>query len=255
MILFRSGPPGPNRRRFDGFRDAPVPSGPAYQRIKGWIMAQIVAGVWKPGDAVPSEASLAAQFGVSRMTANRAVRELRDEGVVVRVQGSGTFVARGKHETTVVSIRSIDEEIRSRGYTHRGQLQRLERCEADAELAELFALPEGSPLYRSVVVHFGDEEPIQVEDRHVNPSVAPDYIAADFSRQTPSAYLLREVPLEGVQFSIEASPAPTEVARLLRMPVGDPALVLTRRTTSRGQVASVAIMWHPAARYQFTGSF
>ena len=53
----------------------------------------ISAGTWKPGDPVPSEAALAAQFGISRMTVNRALRELTAEGLVTRVQGSGTRVA------------------------------------------------------------------------------------------------------------------------------------------------------------------
>ena len=66
---------------------------PAYKRIKEHIENLIRSGRLKVGDAIPPESALTEQFKVSRMTANRALRELTDEGVLVRVQGSGTFVA------------------------------------------------------------------------------------------------------------------------------------------------------------------
>jgi len=106
-----------------------------------------------------------------------------------------------------------------------------------------------------VVVHFENGQPIQVEDRHVNPAVAPDYLAQDFATQTPNAYLMRVAPLEGVTFAIEACQPPPWVGEMLAMPPGEPCLVLRRQTQSMGRVASVAAMWHPASRYQFTGSF
>ena len=66
---------------------------PAFKRIKAHVLSQIQAGIWKEGDAIPSEQALASEFGVARMTANRALRELSDDRILVRVQGSGTFVA------------------------------------------------------------------------------------------------------------------------------------------------------------------
>ena len=70
-----------------------TPDRPAYEQVKDWIRGHIASGDWKPGDPVPSEAALMGRFGVSRMTAHRALRELATEGLVTRVQGSGTTVA------------------------------------------------------------------------------------------------------------------------------------------------------------------
>lgn len=228
---------------------------PAYLLVKQHVLAQIHAGVWKEGDAIPGEEALAREFGVSRMTVNRAIRELSDEKTVERVQGSGTYVAQQKYQSTLVSIRNIAEEIAARGHTHRSELQRLERTRASDLLARQFELPAGHALFHSVVVHFENGQPIQVEDRHVNPRVAPGYMEQDFASQTPNAYLMRVAPLQGVKFAIEACLPPPEIAEMLRMPPQEPCLVLRRQTHSQGQVASVAAMWHPAARYQFTGSF
>lgn len=228
---------------------------PAYRHIKDYVLAQIHAGVWKEGDAIPAEEALARQFGVSRMTVNRAIRELGDERIVERVQGSGTYVAQQKYQSTLVAIRNIAEEIAARGHRHRSELQSLTRGKAGEALARQFGIAPDQPLFHSVVVHFEDELPIQVEDRHVNPQVAPDYMTLDFATQTPNEYLMRVAPLQGVSFSIEACLPTRAVCEMLRMTMTEPCLVLHRQTLSQSQVASVATMWHPAARYRFTGSF
>ena len=228
---------------------------PAYQRIKAYVLENIHSGLWKEGDLIPAEVALAREFNVSRMTVNRAIRELSDERTVERVQGSGTYVAQQKYQSTLVAIRNIAEEIAARGHVHRGDLQRLERLKATESLAQQFRLPLHHALFHSVVVHLENEKPIQVEDRYVNPRVAADYMQQDFSRLTPNAYLMRVAPLQGVEFSIEARVPGAEVREMLQMLPEEPCLVLHRRTQSQGQVAAVATMWHPASRYQFTGSF
>ena len=66
---------------------------PAYQRIKNAILDNIHSGKWQAGNAISTEMALAEEFGVSRMTVNRALKELSEERVLERRQGSGTFVA------------------------------------------------------------------------------------------------------------------------------------------------------------------
>jgi GntR family histidine utilization transcriptional repressor len=227
---------------------------PIFQRIKDYLVAEIASGRWKEGDLVPSEQALVRQFGVARMTVNRAVRELTAEQVLTRRQGSGTYVAPQKYQATLVEIRNIADEIRSRGRTHRSDLRLLEQAAADEALAPQFELPEGTPLFHSVIVHVENEAPIQVEDRWVNPDCAPAYLEQDFARITPNEHLTAVAPLQGATYRIEALPAPPEVAAMLAMQPGQCCLVLKRRTTSAGRVASVVTMWHPGHLCQFTGS-
>lgn len=233
----------------------PSPKTPAYQQVKRHVLAQIQTGVWKEGDAIPGEEALAREFRVSRMTVNRALRELSVEQILERRQGSGTYVAQQKYQSTLVEIRNIADEIAARGHAHRSALHRLERIKANATLAQRLGLAPGSPVFHSVVVHFENDVPIQVEDRHVNPAVAPDYLQQNFATQTPNAYLMRVAPLQGVSFVIEAVSSPKDVAQMLAMQEGEPCLVLHRVTRSQAQVASLASLWHPAARYRFAGAF
>lgn len=228
-------------------------STPIFQRIKDYLLAEIAAGRWKEGDVVPSEQALVRQFGVSRMTVNRAVRELTAEQVLTRRQGSGTFVAPKKYQATLVEIKSIAEEIRARGHAHASRLHLLERHPASEALALQFEVAAGSALFHSIIVHFENQQPIQVEDRWVNPAAAPAYMEQDYTRITPNEHLMEAAPLQGATYSIEALQAPREVAQMLAIGTGASCLVLRRRTTSSGLVASVVTMWHPGALYQYTG--
>lgn len=228
---------------------------PAFQRIKEDILSRIRSGEWQEGEMIPGETSLAQTFGVSRMTVNRALRELTAEQILTRVQGSGTFVAQQKYQATLVAIRNIAEEIVARGHQHRAELHRLERVRATEGMSAPFGVPAGRTLFHSLIVHFENDVPIQVEDRWVNAELAPDYMEQDFTQTTPNAYLMRAAPLQGVEYRIEARQPPREIAEMLHMDVREPCLMLRRKTLSQGQVASVATMWHPGGRYQFTGSF
>ena len=217
-------------------------------------MSEIAAGRWKEGDVVPSEQALVRQFGVSRMTVNRAVRELTAEQILTRRQGSGTYVAPQKYQATLVEIRSIADEVRARGHRHHSRLDLLEQVRASELLALQFEIPSGDPLFHSLIVHFENDVPIQVEDRWVNPACAPDYMAQDFAAITPNEHLMKAAPLQSATYSIEALHTPREIADMLSIEARQCCLVLKRRTRALGQVASVVTMWHPGQLYQFGGS-
>jgi len=227
---------------------------PIFQQIKDYLTGEIASGHWKEGDLVPSEQALVRMFGVSRMTVNRAVRELTAEGALVRRQGSGTYVAPQKYQATLVEIRNIADEIRARGKAHASQVLALGTQAAGDTLAAEFDLAPGATLFHSLIVHFENEAPIQLEERWVNPACAPAYLEQDFTSITPNEHLMAAAPLQGAAYTIEALPASPDAARLLALAPGAPCLVLHRRTTSAGRIASVATMWHPGHLARFTGT-
>lgn len=228
---------------------------PAYEQVKAFVKQQIGSGAWRPGDPVPSEAALQQQFGLSRMTVNRAMKELAVEGLVTRVQGSGTVVAQLHRISTTLALRDIREEITESGHHHATRVLAVESARADAGQAQVFKLRTGARLFHSVLLHLADGVPIQLEDRYVNPAAAPGYLDVNFNATTPTSYLLEHAPLTQASYSIEAGLAGAAEAKALAIKRGDPVLVMTRGTVSGPHVASFARLVYPGARYSFNGTF
>lgn len=223
--------------------------------IKASIRQRIADGGWQPGMKLPSERELVQQFGCARMTVHHALRELEDEGLIERRQGSGSYVAQLHPISNVLQVRDIHEEIAERGHVHVTRVLGVEKLKATPEIAAAMRLRKGSTVFHVRLVHVENGVPIQLEDRHVNPALAPDFMARDFSQVTPSAVLFAHAPLTEAEQVVEAVLADAEQARALDVPVGSALLMVSRRTVSQGAVASVARLYHPGSRYRLIGHF
>ena len=226
-----------------------------YSRVKQYLKSELSQGRWTPGSLMPSEAELVAQFGVSRMTVNRALRELQSEGLVERVQGVGTFAAQLHRVSSTLTIRDLQEEIEARGHRHHAEVHLVREERAAPALARQLGLADGAPVFHSLIVHHDNGVPLQCEDRYVNPACAPDYLGVDFTHTTPTHYLLEVAPLWEAQYTIEASTPTEQEAQLLGIARGDSCLVVVRRTASRGVPVTLARLVHPGSRYQLEGRF
>ena len=234
---------------------APSPPAPFYEKVKQAISEKIAAGDWRAHDRIPSEAELVAQFGFSRMTVNRALRELTDEGLLVRLQGVGTFVAEPKGQSALFEIRSIADEIAARHHHHRCQVLVLEETQASAEQALELAVKEGTRIFHSVMVHFENDIPVQIEDRCVNAERVPDYLLQDYTRTTAHAYLSQIAPLTEGEHIVEAICATPHECELLRIKEHEPCLLIRRRTWSSSHIVSQARLLFPGNRYRLQGHF
>lgn len=228
---------------------------PQYLKLKHYILRQITNGDWPPQSRIPSENDLVVKFGVSRMTVNRALRELTDAGVVTRLQGVGSFVAGPRAESAMFEVRNIRDEILARGQAHMVDVLICEPVAARPATARQFGMAAGSELFHSRLLHRADGKPLQLEDRFVNPACAPQYLDIDFQVEIPHQYLMRTAPLQRIEHLIEAEAASKRLAKVFDVAFGDPLLALSRRTWSRGHVASSVRLTHPAAKYRFVGTF
>jgi GntR family histidine utilization transcriptional repressor len=228
---------------------------PLYQQVKRHILENIGSGKWGASARVPSENDIVKSFGVSRMTANRALRELRDEGILVRIAGVGSFVADRQAHAHPLEVRSIADEIRDRGHVHRAEILSLDRVRAAAQLAEDFGIAPRSELFCSIIVHFENDRPIQLEDRYVLPKLAPDYLKVDFEQTTPYDYLVSIAPLQEAEHVLRAVMPDERTRGLLAMKRDEPCLHMIRRTWTAGQIASVARLYYPGSRYEMSGRF
>ena len=228
---------------------------PRYQELKDRILGEIASGALGPGDRVPSENELVDSAGVSRMTANRALRELTDEGVVERVAGSGTFVAELKAASHPLEVRNIAEEVALRGHRWSADILVQESRPADPATASALHIDSGQPVFHASVVHREDGLPIQLEDRYVVVDFAPDFLAQDFTKDTPSAYLSAISPLQDAEHVVRAEIPTDSVRDALQMQAHEPSLVVQRRTWSGGRPVTWGRLHHPGSRFELTGRY
>ncbi|MEX2125365.1 MAG: histidine utilization repressor [Woeseia sp.] len=228
---------------------------PRYQQLKELIIEQISNGDLRPRDRVPSENELVGSTGVSRMTANRAMRELTDEGYVERVAGVGTFVADLKAASHVLEVRNIADEIAHRGHTHTAVVLSRAAERADAEVANALRVEEGEKVFHLVIVHKENGAPIQHENRYVLAAFAPDCLEQDFTRITPSAHLSAISPLQEAEQIVQAVMPDRPVRKNLQMNEGEPCLLVRRLTWAQGRPVSFARLYHPGERFELAGRY
>ena len=194
-------------------------------------------------------------MNVSRMTANRALRELTDEGYVDRIAGRGTFVSDFRARSHVLEVQNIADEITRRGHTHSCEVVRQSRQHARGEIARALDVEQGTDIFHLLLVHFENASPVQVEDRYVVANFAPECIEQDFRTVTPSAYLTAISPLQEAEQVVRATLPNAAVRQQLQMTDNEPSLVVIRRTWSHGRPVTFARLHHPGSRYELTGHY
>lgn len=228
---------------------------PRYQQLKDLIIGRISSGELRPQDRVPSENELVESMHVSRMTANRALRELTDEGYVDRIAGRGTFVSDFRSRSHVLEVQNIADEILRRGHTHSCEVLRQSRQHARGEIARALNVEQGTDVFHLLLVHFENGSPVQVEDRYVVADFAPECMQQNFQAVTPSAYLTAISPLQEAEQVVRATLPNAAVRQHLQMDNNEPSLVVIRRTWSHGRPVTFARLHHPGSRYELTGHY
>lgn len=230
-------------------------SKPRYQQLKDLIIGRITSGELQPSDRVPSENELVASMSVSRMTANRALRELNDEGYVDRIAGRGTFVSDFRSQSHLLEVHNIADEIGRRGHTHSSKVIRQSLQHARGDVAKALHVEQGTEVFHLLLVHFENGIPVQLEDRHIVASFAPECLEQDFEAVTPSAYLTSIAPLQEAEQVVRASMPNAAVMQQLKLDRTEPCLVVIRRTWSNRRPATFARLHHPGSRYELTGHY
>lgn len=223
---------------------------PRYQQIKQFIGDAIRNQQYAPGDKIPTEAELVEQFGVSRMTVNKALRDLVQEGLLVRYPGLGTFVSPPKAESPLAEVRNIAEEVRARGHQYTSQVLELNEQTASETVAMQLGIPLHSRVFHSLIVHLENQLPIQLEERYIAASVLPNYLQQDFTQKTPNQYLSEQYTLTSMEHIVEAVLPNKHAQHYLKLDAHLPCLQVSRRTWSGERLISFAVLTHPGDRYK-----
>lgn len=222
---------------------------PRYRTIERSLRERVAT--LRPGDALPSDSELCAEFGVSRMTARSAMQLLADEGLIERVPGRGSFVAEPSTHRRADRLMSFSREMARQGREPSSRIVIREIRPARSVDAVELDVREGQPVVLLQRVRLADGVPVALETAVLERRVAPAVMAADVANGSLHAALLAAGHvLRRGRATITAAAATETDARLLGTAIGAPMLVERRVIVDgEGRPLETTESRYPAERY------
>jgi GntR family transcriptional regulator len=228
---------------------------PRYYEIEQALRSRVAE--LRPGDQLPSDAELCAQFGVSRMTARNAMAHLAQEGIVRRIPGRGTFVAEQPVHRQAGSLISFSDEMRRRGRSPSSKVIRGGVRAGSAAEIEQLGLPEGAEVVEVLRLRLADGEPIALEQSVFAAALSSVLFDADLETGSLFDALVGagRVPTAG-RASLGARAATGGDAKRLGVAKGSPLLVERRLIFDQaGRPLELTESRYAADRYALEVSF
>ncbi len=205
-----------------------MPRTSLWATIAATLADEIGAGRYAVGDRLPSEAQLAARFGVNRHTLRKAVAHLADRGLVRSRMGAGVFVAQGRRIDYPLGRRvRYHAAIAAQGISARRTLTAAATRRADAIEAEKLALAPGDPVHVAEGVSYADGVPVGLF-RSVFPAARfPDLIAQLGPDASVTAAMTHYGIPDYVRARTEIGAALADATQALRLRVSEGAPLIT----------------------------
>ena len=228
---------------------------PRYLVIKNYLLSQIRSGQISEGDKTESENVLAQRFDVSRLTVQRAVRELVTEGRLTRVQGSGTFVAAKPVGFSLFEVQDLAREIELQGGEPRTDVLIQRQLVPEKKVRDLLELEEQEPVFEAVLLQCNGETPIAIEDRYAKCDVFPNFLEKDFGRESLYDYFTRHTELGHLETTLSAVMPYDITCQRLGLSSGDPCLHLERRNRINGRVVTLSRFTFAGSRFSLSSNY
>ena len=229
-------------------------AGPLYRELEEFLRHEILSGRLKPGDQLPSEPDLASQHGMARMTARRAIEALMADGLLVRRRGRGTFVSSPRLAYPPATAMSFSGTMRKLGHQVTTRLLDFLLVEGGVEISRESDLEDGASVLMVRRLRFVNDEPVAIHSNFMDGSYFNTIRAADLLTR-PISDAMREgsgVHIVASQDYLEGVVATHDELELLRIPVGDPLLLIRGLAFSdEGDSVLVTRGWYRADRFRF----
>ncbi|WP_312952530.1 GntR family transcriptional regulator [Superficieibacter sp.] len=203
-----------------------------YIQIKNAIKKEILSNRWQVGEKIPSERELAAQYGVTRVTLQKAMHMLEQEGFIERIHGKGMFVTRALEDDVFMLNDGTGDSVLgfSREFREQAKISSRLVCHqllpADKTIARYLEIHEGEPVHFIRRVRLIDDVPVLVEDSWINRSVIP-VIPSRLLEEGSLYEYIEHITGKKIKFYnsvIEGDLFGEELAALLCIPAGQPML-------------------------------
>lgn len=225
---------------------------PMYQKIKEHILEKIAKGEWKAHQKLPSENEISVAINVSRMTVNRAFKELTEEGYLFREKGAGTFVAEPFQLVPFFELIPISEEIAIEGNHFSTKVMTLAKVAPSQEIDDVnIDVLKGQSLFLSEICYSNNDLPIQYEKRYVVSQFAPQYLKEKFIEACTTTYLQKLSPILSQKHVLDAIIPDETLRNILQIGKGDACFKVIETLLVRNETISIAVQYYPASRYKF----
>jgi len=207
-----------------------------YARVETVLANEISDGELKVGDQLPTEDSLVARFGVSRITVRRAIQNLVSRGLVEIRRGKGTFVAAPKITQELTALSGFVEDMHALGRKPTARVIGKEIVAADATVASQLALTKGERVVRIRRVRLADGIPLSFDETFLPLEIGKKVITNNLKVE-PIFSLLEskyDVPLIEADYKLDAVAAEAEVAAALKIKQRSPVFRIERTSYSAG---------------------
>jgi len=207
---------------------------PLYNQLKEVLRNQILDGTYPPHSRMPSENELGATFSVSRITVRQALGDLQKEGLIFKIHGKGTFVAKPKTFQNVTTLKGLAESLSQMGYEVINQLRSFKFVRANAVVSSRLQLKEGSKVAEIKRLRLVNREPVSFEITYLPQHLGEQLEKADLV--TRDIFLILEndcgIALGHADLAIDAVLAESELTKALKVEEGSPIMRIERLTHS-----------------------
>lgn len=203
---------------------------PLYQQLAARLRRQIADGVYRPGDRLPSEAELCAQFGVSRITVRAALDQLVDAGLLWRQRGKGTFVTAPLVEHELIRLTDFVEDMAAAGLRPASRITHFGEEYAPPDVAAQLDVGRRTPVVRLDRLRLADDTPIAFDVTYL--PLRYGRLLDKHTLETETIYHVLEtqykIPIVSGTFVIESGRATPELAAQLEVERNMPLLIIQR---------------------------
>ncbi len=214
------------------------------------VLAELATRDLGPGASIPSERELMTTYDVSRATVRKAIDSLVVGGLLEKIHGKGTFVARPRVQTSL-HLASFSDDMRRRGLVPATRLMRVDEERPPPEVVKALRLGARGTAWRIDRVRLADGQPMAIEQGWYPCSLLPGLDTADL---TGSLYTLfassYDVVIDGAEQTLWGEAAEGATARRLEAPVHTPLLVFRRVSTAAGRPVEYVVSRYRGDRYQ-----
>ena len=205
---------------------------PIYYQLQELLVGKIESGEFRPGDKLPSENELAAQYDISRNTAQKAIRALVNWGLAQRVQGKGTFVCNKSITLSITASLSMTSQIIGLNKEPQSHMLQAKRIDASNDIANKLNISKDDPVYMIQRIRLVDKMPLMLQTSYIPVGFLPGLLEKELEDSSLMEIITRDygIEIDNASEVMRAVSVTKFEGEILGIAEDSPAFLLQRRT-------------------------